>query len=165
LVEVIRTGAWRHYSVYGRQEVRHDNFMEFLTATPWDGLGCKDTKQIERLCADDPEAVQALRDALKGKPGGVNQYNQEERGSHDNVMQSSQGNSLGYTLDRLSREHSALYQRVLDGELTANAAAIEAGFRTKKIQIEPTVEGFARATSKYLTDAEFARMAALRGTP
>lgn len=40
--------------------------------------------------------------------------------------------------------------KVCDGELSANATAIEAGFRTRKIQVEPTIEGFRRAIEKHL---------------
>jgi hypothetical protein len=43
---------------------------------------------------------------------------------------------------------------VIDGELSANAAAIQAGFRRKKIQIEPTVDGFRRAISKHLSASD-----------
>jgi len=49
----------------------------------------------------------------------------------DNVT-ISRGNTLSYTLDRLSRNHPELYQRVIAGELSSNAAAIKAGFRKKR---------------------------------
>jgi len=39
------------------------------------------------------------------------------------------GNSLSYTLRRLKSEYPELYQRVVAGELSANAAAREAGIR------------------------------------
>ena len=53
---------------------------------------------------------------------------------HYNVMNiisttPEQGNSLSYTLRRLKSEHPELYQRVVAGELSANAAAREAGIR------------------------------------
>jgi len=51
--------------------------------------------------------------------------------AHDNVISSEQGNSRAYTLTRLKREAPELFKRVVDGELSANAAAIEAGFRKK----------------------------------
>lgn len=60
------------------------------------------------------------------------------------------GTSQGYTLTRLSGQFPALYERICNGESSANAAAIEAGFRTRKIQIESTVEGFRRAIEKHL---------------
>jgi hypothetical protein len=39
------------------------------------------------------------------------------------------GTSLSYTLRRLKEDHPELYQRVVAGELSANAAAREAGIR------------------------------------
>ena len=39
------------------------------------------------------------------------------------------GNSLSYTLRRLKQDHPELYQRVVAGDLSANAAAREAGIR------------------------------------
>lgn len=47
-----------------------------------------------------------------------------------------QGTSRAYTLNRLSREAPELFERVLNKELSANAAAIEAGFRKKQTPIE-----------------------------
>ena len=45
------------------------------------------------------------------------------------------GNSLPYVLRRLQRDHPALAERVVKGELSANAAAIEAGFRKRTIRV------------------------------
>ncbi|MGA7329685.1 MAG: hypothetical protein WBX25_35695 [Rhodomicrobium sp.] len=39
------------------------------------------------------------------------------------------GNTRAYTLDRLFRESPGLYEAVCRGEMSANKAAIEAGFR------------------------------------
>jgi hypothetical protein len=39
------------------------------------------------------------------------------------------GTSLSYTLRRLKQDHPELYQRVVAGDLSANAAAREAGIR------------------------------------
>jgi hypothetical protein len=57
-------------------------------------------------------------------------------GSHNNVMTSVQGNSLGYTPARLKRAHAEFYGRVIAGELSANVAAIEAGFRMRPSALE-----------------------------
>jgi hypothetical protein len=48
----------------------------------------------------------------------------------DNVT-GFRGNSAIYTLKRLKRDRPDLFQQVLGGALSANAAAIEAGFRKK----------------------------------
>jgi hypothetical protein len=51
---------------------------------------------------------------------------------NDNIIiKPKQGTSRSYTLDRLKRERPDLFARVKTKEITANAAAIEAGFRKK----------------------------------
>jgi len=46
----------------------------------------------------------------------------------DNIKLKGGGTSRAYALARLDRDRPDLAQRVLSGELSANAAAIEAGF-------------------------------------
>jgi hypothetical protein len=46
------------------------------------------------------------------------------------------GNRRAYTLDRLKRNNPELFAKVVNGELSANAAAIEAGFRKKLSALE-----------------------------
>lgn len=46
------------------------------------------------------------------------------------------GTSRAYTLDRLSREAPGLYEAVCRKELSANAAAIQAGFRKRPAPFE-----------------------------
>lgn len=41
-----------------------------------------------------------------------------------------------YTLDRLQRESPELFEQVKAGELSANAAAIKAGFRKRKTPLD-----------------------------
>ena len=48
------------------------------------------------------------------------------------------GNSAAHTLKRLKRDNPELAERVVNGELSANAAAIEAGFRKPSITLKPT---------------------------
>lgn len=77
-----------------------------------------------------------------GNPTGANQHTEkEEIGNHDNIMNSSasssqQGTSLGYAIRRLSRERPDLLEAVQAGEMSANAAMIQAGFRKKPSNLE-----------------------------
>jgi hypothetical protein len=59
-------------------------------------------------------------------PVGTNQHS-------DNIttLKPKRGTSLAYTLDRLSRERPDLLAKVKSKKLSANAAAIAAGFRKK----------------------------------
>ena len=54
----------------------------------------------------------------------------EDENRDDNVNSVSRGgNKAEYTLARLKRDHPKLAEKVVKGEMSANAAAIEAGFR------------------------------------
>ncbi len=57
----------------------------------------------------------------------------------DNVTPAQKGNSKSYTLSRLERDRPDLFERVCGGELSANAAAIEAGFRKVKTRVQKIV--------------------------
>jgi len=50
-------------------------------------------------------------------------------------MEVNQGNTRSYTVSRLERDHPELFERVKSGDFSANAAAIEAGFRKKTISL------------------------------
>jgi len=56
-----------------------------------------------------------------------------------NLNQPKGGNSSTYTLKRLKRDNPRLAEQVIKGELSANAAAIEAGFRKKLTPFEQIV--------------------------
>jgi hypothetical protein len=67
-------------------------------------------------------------------PSGANQHQPRDEVNHDNIMidlktGTEQGTSVSYTLRRLARNHPELLERFAAGELTANQAAIQAGFR------------------------------------
>ena len=68
-------------------------------------------------------------------PGGSgsNQYEIKESAINDNIINttSSQGTSKAYTVSRLKRDRPDLFEKVVAGELSANRAAIEAGFRRR----------------------------------
>jgi hypothetical protein len=64
------------------------------------------------------------RGALLQKPGTRNDLD-------DNITEVGRvtGSSKAYTVSRLKRQAPELYEAVKDGKLSANAAAIQAGFR------------------------------------
>lgn len=76
------------------------------------------------FCRKDKECVRLL------------EANRGELGSHGGAREqvcnsnlSAKGGTTDYTKLRLKRDRPDLYERVISGDLTANAAAIEAGFR------------------------------------
>lgn len=125
--QVLETGAWRKRQHRGRV-FEHDRFVDFIVARPLAGCGWPIDK-VEALIKDDADTLTMWRRAVTEV--GVNQHTK----GNDNVI-TLQGNSRAYTLDRLSRAAPHLHAAVCAGELSANAAAIEAGFRKKPSPFE-----------------------------
>jgi hypothetical protein len=125
---VLETEAWRKRAHRGHV-YEHERFIDFIVTKPMAGCGWPPEK-VDALIKDDAATLAMWREAVtpgKGKP------------SHnpDNVsITDGHGNSRSYTLDRLRREAPALFQAVCAGEISANAAAIEAGFRKKPTPFE-----------------------------
>ena len=127
---IIETEAWRDREYRGKR-FHHDRFVDFITTKPLAGCGWP-LEKVEALIKDEPETLAMWREATTGKPGGDRQSD-EVKSIHDNIINGSvQGTSKAYTLDRLKRERPDLYKRVVAGELSANAAAKEAGWRKEQ---------------------------------
>ncbi len=58
------------------------------------------------------------------------------------------GTDPTYVLRRLKRDHKDLAEKVVSGEMSANAAAIEAGFRKKTITVPADLDGATDALVK-----------------
>lgn len=130
---VLETGAWQK-RVQDGEVYEHQRFIDFITTKPLAGCGWSPEK-VEALIKDDPETLTLWRDAVQEKPGP-----KPESNSHNNIMRTNQGTSRSYTLSRLKRKNPKLFQRVVNGELSANAAAVEAGFRKKLTPFEQIVK-------------------------
>ncbi len=70
------------------------------------------------------------------------------------VTSSRRGNRESYTLRRLKRDNPTLAKRVIDGELSANAAAIQAGIRRKTITVPLDPERAAATLARHFTPDE-----------
>lgn len=106
------------------------SFEAFATHRLWQGLEttiadlrvfCRKHPEIERLVMAEVEAQPTHADA--GAKGG------RGKKASSNATGFTQERGATYTLKRLKRDRPDLFQQVLDGELSANKAAIEAGFR------------------------------------
>ena len=84
------------------------------------------------------ERMAALRDTIRRELGaeplakhGANQHTE----GRNNITSSTRGDNPSYLTARLQRDAPDLAQKVLDGELSAHAAALEAGFVNPKVAI------------------------------
>ncbi len=83
------------------------------------------------------EDVQELikREAPEAKEHGGTRVKSTKQVDNINLKASKGGTSPTYALRRLKRDHPLLAEKVITGELTANEAAIKAGFRVKHISV------------------------------
>jgi hypothetical protein len=91
----------------------------------FDGTGgASGHRDVERMIANDPEALADFREAVKEQTH--DRGNQHTGGKRNNVTlaKPATGNGKAYTLSRLKRETPELFAAVVRGELSANAAAV-----------------------------------------
>ncbi len=132
---IIQTRAWARRLQQGR-EVRSESFAKFVTAYPLEGCGWPLDK-VRALLRDDAEARVLFEQALQedSRPGGDRQS--EKAKSIVNIVNNGRpmGNTEAYALRRLTKDRPDLLQRVIAGDLSANAAMIEAGFRRRMLAV------------------------------
>lgn len=140
--------AWRDFDAPSPiGHVTHTSFREFVQAKPAAGLGSR-LGQLKALCGDRDdlaERVQRLFDegtapaASRGRP-------EKERGTFNSVGQSDTRDKV---IARLKRDAPDLADRVVRGELTANAAARQAGIRKPRIVLT-SPQSIARSLRQHL---------------
>src|SRR4249920_290897 len=62
---VLANESWREFVTKMGEHVEHKRFADFVTTPPLAGLG-SNVDLVERIVADDDEAVKLLRKTLKG---------------------------------------------------------------------------------------------------
>ena len=141
LRQVLADEGWREFVSQRGEEVRPASFEEFVTTPPLKGIGAESVAQIERLVSDDPEALRMVREASTAKPGGDKRSAEYQTNSSNRTnglagtIGPVRGETRSYTLDRLHRQQPDLYQQVVDGALSANAAAVQAGWRPRTFTV------------------------------
>jgi hypothetical protein len=108
----------------------------------------------------------AIKNAIQGAElaarGANIQEGQKGFQRSDNITSLERGTSEAYTIRRLRRDRPDLAERVEHDGLSANAAAIEAGFRPKTVSVPITrPDAVARALLKYMTADDIAKLIAV----
>lgn len=118
---ILKEEMWRERKVRTGKIVKLDSFCDLIVKKPLDGWG-EDPAKVEAIIRDDPEVLAMWRDAMK------------EQGKRNDLVDNinevrPKGTSREYTLSRLRSQHPKIFEEVKAGKLSANAAAIKAGFR------------------------------------
>lgn len=127
---IIEDELWRERKMRTGKIAKFSRFIDFIVAKPLEGLG-EDPAAIKRLISADPVVLRLFEGAITnrvGKPAADNTDNVSNKPSH--------GNTKAYTLRRLAKDRPDLLAKVEGGEMSANQAAIEAGFRKVKTPFE-----------------------------
>lgn len=141
---------WRkRFVTQTKQVIVFKSFREFVEADPPEGLKAN-VSLLLRICTDydDMEAVSLISTEVGGKPGnptGNNQHSGNVSNTNISTVEDkpARGDTTDYTVRRLAKNRPDIHAKVIAGELTPNAAAIEAGFRKTKFQLptDPTAAG------------------------
>lgn len=143
--KMIRGDHWQRRIVEKTgEEVIFKRFEQFAATPPLEGLGSS-WETLKNICQADKEA-QSLIDAAVQNPHGRPSRNVDII----NVLRPT-GTSSATALRRLRSQRPDLHSQVIAGNKSPHAAMIEAGFRPKKIQVEPEPEKLAQAIKKHLT--------------
>ena len=137
----------------------YTRFEDFAKEPPTAGLGIS-VEVLARLVQDDPVAVGALERAMQkpdGNPTGKNQHT-VTAGTVDNIHSSTierpSGTSEAATVRRLRKDRPDLHAQYLANEISANAAAILAGFRPKTFTVRADKPDSIVATLRRQLDPE-----------
>ena len=165
LSKIIATRAWESRTYKGKT-IELDSLHDLITKSPLEGWG-EDLEKVKALIADEPELLAAFRAEIVGRRGGNNnpdgiggksgKSKDIVKGNNITIDKSKpiRGTRADYTLTRLKKNHAELYQRVIDGELSCNQAAVKAGFRepTQTLPKDPYKLG--QALKRKLTPDEW----------
>jgi hypothetical protein len=146
LQRIIEEKAWENRKVQLRGIVTLKSLRELITLPPMEGWD-EDPDKIEALLQDDPEVLTMFEREMQLKPGPKPKADGGK--SVDNVNRlASKGNSRAYTVSRLQRERPDLFDAVCKKKISANAAAIQAGFRRVKTPLDNLRSAWGKASEE-----------------
>lgn len=165
---IVKHDIWKEYPMYNhpRKVFSFKTFNEFIeTPRSKGGLGT-DKGKLLKICEDDQWLAGEIDRLTIKKPNdnGVNNDTSFKGNRYKKVKQTSGfGNTKAtqktgnqnndYIKGRLKKYHPELFEKVMNHELSPNAAAIKAGFRKKTMTITADLDGILKASKKL--DLEF----------
>ena len=143
--KIIELEAWREREVQHEGVIKLNSLRELITEKPLKGWGTT-IEKVQKYINDDPDLLVIFRESVTPGKGG----DQKSKNINNNniiIDNTKQGTSKAYTLDRLNRQAPELYEEVKAGNLSANAAAIKAGFRKKDTPLEVAIKAFGKLSN------------------
>jgi hypothetical protein len=122
-------------------------FEAFVTHRLWQGLETT-IDDLRVYCRKEPTVQKLILEQME--PGRSRRPTKEEQSNNfDNIKPVQQGGTSAlYTLKRLKRDRPDLFEQVIGGIMSANAAAIEAGWRKKPAPLETLRKAWTKASTQ-----------------
>ena len=177
----IAPGYWREFDCIG-DHWKHDTFEQFcdewlffpidkLVVTFIDephiiaiiretGADVDTHIKAAKQAVEVARARAAMDNELPGHGGARTASKDAEQGDNITLKEGERGTSKTYTLRKLARDRPDLLDRVETGELSANAAAIEAGFRKKTMTVPCDIDGLIEVLKRKFNEEELASLVA-----
>lgn len=129
---VIKDRQWHEFHSFTGAKRKHGSFREFVTAPRYEGLGTTRDGLLAILRLEDEELAAAVEKAWREDvaPALKNGSNQHGVSATQPTQAKRDADSI---LARLKRDDPMTAQAVINGDLTANAAARMKGWRKPRI--------------------------------
>lgn len=157
LADLLEGEEWKQAGSFG-------SFEEFVKAPFPPGLGLS-ARQLLVLIGEfehkNEGCQKATRRRMEAMRHTVRDLLGPEIGPHGGLglrTTKSKTDDVPYVLGRLKRDRPDLAERVLNKDMSANAAAIEAGFRKRSIKVTADVNLAAAALRRLFSSKEIARL-------
>jgi hypothetical protein len=146
LQRIIEEKAWENRKVQLRGIVTLKSLRELITLPPMEGWA-EDVEKIKALLKDDPLVLAMFEEELKEQHGG-DRRSKKARIKCSNPTLDRVDRGKAYTVSRLQRERPDLFQQVCEKKISANAAAIQAGFRRVKTPLDNLRSAWGKASEE-----------------
>lgn len=143
--------------------VKYESFLDFIQTPPPKGLGTN-FEAIWRICSDDPVLLDLLDRAVQREPGSPGKNHSIAAEVNDNKsdkLKRPSGTSKQAGLRQLRKKNPELHAKVLTGELTVNAAMVQAGLRLKQVTIFVNPERASQKLRQTFNTEDFVELVAL----
>ena len=125
--------AWRSFTPPGEAHpIHYDTFTEFVAAAAPKGLGGKSAALLA-LCGADDELRTRVDRLLKGEIAPAASVGRPRKDSTTVIKPDR--DTAGAVVARLKRDDPALAEKVVNGEMSAYAAARTKGWKPPRIQV------------------------------
>lgn len=161
LLRVIESGAWRHYAPPVGRPCEPPTFREWVTAAVPRGLETTEAN-LYAIAEGNAGLASALDQAYERKPRADKIIANVDNINVSDDLARPDGTSRRAALRRLRKDRPDLHEKVAAGELSAHAAMIQAGFRSRTISVPASrPESIARALRKHLNEDDLAALVQL----